>query len=162
MISPCIVGEGFPLHSIGLPGFNAEVLFNDDCSEEALQSYIMQACFSNNNADHTLIGEDYKKVKPPFRSMLLKTALDGQLSDEIALLNSYASGPLLIIFGKDEKIVMPDYLNLAPLPIWNNTIYKIPNSSHFVQLDQPEATNQLLADYCKSYLHSFTSVPLGS
>lgn len=162
LISPCIVGEGFPLHAIGLPGFDADVLFSDDCSEVALQSYINLACFTNNNDNYNLLEADYKKVKAPFRSMLLKTALEGKMSDEIDLLNSYASGPLLLIFGQEEKIVKPDYLDQAHLPIWNNTIYKIPQASHFVHMDQPEATNQLLAGYCRSYLHSFTPIAFNS
>ena len=158
LISPCIVGEGYPLHGIGLPGFNADVLFSDDCSDEALESFINLACFTKNNDDFTMLIKDYNRVKSPFRSMLLKTALDGKISDEINLLNSYTSGPLLLMFGQEEKIVKPGYLDNAPLPIWNNTIYKIPQASHFVHMDQPRATNQLLASYCRNYLHSFTPV----
>ena len=162
LISPSIVGEGLPLHAIGLPGFSEEVLFNDDCSDAALQSFINLACFANNNDHYTLLKEDYKKVKAPFRSMLLKTILDGKLSDEIDLLNSYASVPLLLIFGQEEKIVEPGYLDHTQLPVWNNTIYKIAQASHFVHMDQPEATNQLLAGYCRSYLHSFTPMACNS
>lgn len=158
LISPCIVGGGYPLHGIGLPGFNADVLFNDDCSDEALESFIRLACYTKNNDNFTLLITDYKKVKSPFRSMLLKTALDGKISDEINLLNSYTSGPVLLIFGQEEKIVKSGYLDNAHLPIWNNTIYKIPYAGHFVHMDQPEATNQLLAGYCRNYLHSFTPV----
>ena len=160
LISPCIVGEEQPLHAIGLPGFSEEVLFNDDCSDAALETFISLACHTKNNDNFTLLIKDYKKVKSPFRSMLLKTALDGKISDEINLLNSYSSGPVLIIFGQEEKIVKPGYLDNAHLPIWNNTIYKIPQAGHFVQMDQPQATNQLLAGYCRNYLHSFT--PLAS
>lgn len=158
LISPCIVGEGYPLHGICLPGFNADVLFSDDCSYEALESFINLACFTKNNDDFTMLIKDYNRVKSPFRSMLLKTALDGKISDEINLLNSYTSGPVLLMFGQEEKIVKPGYLDNAPLPIWNNTIYKIPQASHFVHMDQPRATNQLLASYCRNYLYSFTPV----
>ena len=155
LISPCIAGESISLNAIGLPGFNAEVLFNDECTMEALELYIGLASMSTRGSDHTTIKEDYHKVKAPFRSMLLKTAMEGEMNDEIALFNNYASGPLLILFGQEEQIINPGYLDKAHLPVWNNMIYKIAHASHFVHVDQPEATNHLLANYCRSYLHSF-------
>lgn len=158
LISPCIIGESIPLDAIGLPGFNPDVLFSDECSEEALEAYVCLASMSTRGSDISIIKEDYQKVKAPFRSMLLKSVMQGKINDEIEMLNSYASGPLLIIFGQDEKIVKPNYLDKANLPVWNSMIYKISHASHFVHVDQPEATNHLLANYCRSYLHSFSSI----
>lgn len=158
LISPTIIGEGILLNDIGLPGFNPEVLFRDECDAEALDEYVRLACMNTSGSDQVTIREDYRKVKDPFRSMLLKTAMEGLISNEIELLNSYASGPLLIMFGREEQIIKPDYLDEVHLPVWNNTIYKIPGASHFVHIDQPEATNHLLANYCRSYLHSFSNV----
>jgi pimeloyl-ACP methyl ester carboxylesterase len=69
-----------------------------------------------------------------------------QFSDEIGLLQQLDL-PLLIIFGKDEKVVDPDYLDDAPLKLWQNMIYKIAGASHLVNIDRPEEFNTLVASY---------------
>jgi len=53
------------------------------------------------------------------------------------------------VFGEDEKLVNIHYLNDAPINLWNNTIYKIPLASHLVNIDAPEAFNELIAAYAK-------------
>lgn len=151
LIGACIVGKEYPMDAIGKEGFDTTVLFTDDCTDERLENFLGAAFLSNDREDHERFVNDYRKVKPPFRSMLLKTLLDGKVNDEIQLINRNAGVPILMIYGRDEKIVNPYYLGNASLTTWNNTIYKIAGASHFVHTDQAEATNRLIIDYCRDY-----------
>ena len=102
-----------------------------------------------NNDNEIIVEEfvaDYYKVKLPFRSALMNSIQEQQFSNEIELI-AYVNNPILMIFGEEEQIINPDYLDDAPFNLWNNTIYKIPNAGHLVHLDQPDAFNKLISEY---------------
>jgi pimeloyl-ACP methyl ester carboxylesterase len=142
------MGGAYTLDKAILPGADTSVLFMDNAPEDAVSQYTHLASLSAEPADHQLLFDDYYSVKAPFRSELLKTAMNGLFSDEIALLQ--ATGlPVLAIFGKDETMLNTNYLEGAPFLVWENTFFKLPGASHFVNLDQPAAFNELVASYIK-------------
>jgi pimeloyl-ACP methyl ester carboxylesterase len=151
LAGPDVVGGTYTLEKAVKPGTEAGVLFEDTAPEEAVGRYAAMASLSGDVSDRQLLIDDYYRVKPPFRSELLKTAIDGRFSDEIALLQD--SGlPVLVIFGKDEQLLNTNYLDEAPFALWEGCIVKIPGASHFVNLDQPEAFNQLVGSYLQARL----------
>ena len=78
--------------------------------------------------------------------MLMKTAGEGAVNDEIKFLNETGVF-ILTIFGKEDKIVNVHYLDAIPFNTWKDEIYKLPAAGHFVHVDQPEIFNQLISRY---------------
>lgn len=144
----CIVGGAYTVNSFVMPNTNVYVVFTDESSLNEVSQYTSQVMLSTAEEDvHDFIS-DYYRVKIPFRSALADSIGNQQYSDEIALVKS-VNKPVLIVFGKDELIVDPDYLDDAELSLWRGSIFKLPGASHLVHIDQPEAFNKLLADYAK-------------
>jgi len=70
------------------------------------------------------------------------------ISDEIELLKK-AGIPVLVVFGQDEKMANPDYLDKLPFETWKNKVFKFPEAGHYVQMDQPGKFNELLFEYVR-------------
>ena len=51
--------------------------------------------------------------------------------------------------NREEKIVNTNYLDGAPINLWNNTIYKLSGASHLVNIDAPAAFNDLTAKFAQ-------------
>lgn len=142
----CIVGQNIGVDKFMKPNSHVGVVFMDNPADEDILAYANEISVSGAE-DHVFIfSEDYKKVKSPFRSLLAQSINETNYSDEIALLQN-KNLPILMIFGKDEKIIDQDYLDNTSLPLWNNKISKIEGASHFVNIDQPEAFNNLLKEF---------------
>jgi pimeloyl-ACP methyl ester carboxylesterase len=145
LLASCILGEGFGLQKVFLPNPKSSSFFEDSASRENVEEFVNESCLSSTK-DKKLIIDDYFNTKPFFRSTLGKTAAESKFRDEIELIKR--SGiPLFIVYGINEKSIDCNYLDQIPLSIWNNTIYKIPNASHYLHLDQPDKFNELLSKY---------------
>lgn len=148
LLCPTIAGGEIILGQIAKPGTHVHLIFTDDAEKEDLRNYALEVILSGSAHDLQFFMEDYSAVKKPFRSVLAKSIFNQQYSDEIKILQQ-KNIPLLMVFGKDEKVVDPDYLDKADLPLWKNTILKIPGASHLVNIDQPEKVNQLIAEFAE-------------
>jgi pimeloyl-ACP methyl ester carboxylesterase len=148
IISPTIVGGDYTLNHTLKTGADPTILFTDEPEQNEIKKIIHSLLLSVDEKDFSICLEDFNAVKKPFRSMILRTSIEGKLGNEILNIIQY-SVPLLVIFGKEDKIINPNYLDNAALPLWNNTINKISNAGHFLVLDQPEVFNDLLTAYCK-------------
>jgi pimeloyl-ACP methyl ester carboxylesterase len=148
MAGPCIVGEGYGMDKMILPGADATAVFAENLPHEIVTTYAGEASLSRDTNDRNIFLKDYHAVKGNFRSSLYATIAAGTYSDEVALLQQSKS-TTCIVFGEDEKIVNRHYLDEAPLNLWNKTIYTIPCASHLVNIDAPEAFNKLVAAFAK-------------
>jgi len=146
LAAPCIVGENIGIEKLAKQGTHIGVVFTDAPPAEDIIAYAKEVSASEEENDVKIFLEDYYKVQLPFRSALAQSIAANIYSDEIALLQNKKL-PVLMIFGKDEKIIEPDYLDNVVLPLWNNQIYKIEGASHLVNLDEPEAFNTLLNEF---------------
>lgn len=145
MISPDVFGESYPLSVVFRKDADVSMFFTDEVSEMRLESFFHPTSPIKAGAEFDSLVQDFNKVQPSFRSALLKYG-DTKLNDEIELLRGYRK-PLFLLFGKDDKFLNTDYLDAAPLNVMNSTIHKIPNSGHYVNMEQPKIVNQLLAEY---------------
>lgn len=149
----CLVGGKYTLDNFAYPGTNVHVVFTEEAPEDEVRKYASQVMMSQSKTDTDEFVANYYKVKLPFRSSLMNSIQQGKFSDEIRLI-AVMDKPVLMVFGKDEQVINPDYLDDAPLKLWNKTIYKLPGAGHLVHLDQPEAFNQLLSDYAVNIFSS--------
>lgn len=146
LAGPCIVGRDFTLEKMVKPGTHVGVVFRDDALAEEVEAYAKESSLSDAKDDIEWFKQDYATVAKPFRSLLAQSIFNNQMSDQVELLQK-SNLPLLMIFGKDEKVIDPDYLDKAPLHLWQNKIFKIMGASHLVNNDQPYAFNRLLKQF---------------
>ncbi len=144
LLGSCVIGEGIGLDKLIVPGDS--ISFQDEVSEETVKQFLSDVLKARNEEEINLHTEDFFLAKPPFRSALIQSVMEGKLSDEIALLKSRAI-PVQLIFGKEDNLINVNYLDEMPFAIWKNEIYKLPGAGHYLQNDQPELFNQLLAEY---------------
>ena len=149
LAGPCIAGEGFGLDKMILQGADVTAVFAENVPGALVNKYAKETSISKDEKDTELFLEDYYLVKGNFRSSLYATIASGSYNDEIEILK-LKNCPICIAFGKDEKVVNTNYLDGAPVNLWNNTIYRIPGASHLVNIDAPEPFNKLLAKFAKN------------
>lgn len=146
LAGPFIVGEGFGMDKLVLPGADPTAVFAENVPKEMVIKYGDETSLSADSNDKEVFLKDYYAVQGNFRSSLYATIAAGNYNDEIAILHKL-NCPVCIVFGKEEMIVNTDYLNEAPLNLWNKTIYKLPGASHLVNIDAPEVFNELVAGF---------------
>lgn len=150
--SPCIIGENLDFSKISFPDVDTSVLFIEDPAIDQVKKYYSYSILNKKEEVIDSLVEDFLKVKPPFRSaMLQQSTSGGKISDEIKLLKEYQN-PLLLITGKEDKVINPDYLDSVDLNKWKNSIFKIPGAGHPVHLDEPEIASKLIYEYSTEIL----------
>jgi pimeloyl-ACP methyl ester carboxylesterase len=148
LAGPCVAGGNYTIDKMMLPGTHVNVVFTDENTEADIRQYAGETSLSGVPVDLEHFLNDYNRVKSPFRSLLGQSIAEGKYSNEMALLEK-AAKPLLIIFGKQEKVIDPQYLDGAPLRVWKDTIFRLEGASHLVNIDQPERFNQLLKAFAE-------------
>ena len=148
LAGPSIVGEGFELDKMMLPGADLSAVFTENLPEEAVLQYASAVSLSGYQEDQDCFLKDYYSIQGTFRSSLFATIAAGNYSDQVAIIQQ-VKYPVCIVFGEDEKVVNTHYLDAARIKLWNNTIYKIPSASHLVNIDAPGAFDKLVAAYAK-------------
>lgn len=151
LAGPCIIGEGYGLEKVTLPGADPTVVFSDDASDEVVRKYAKETSISEAPEDLEIFLKDYYRTQPFFRSFFFESLTAGVYADEVGALRQTGL-PIGIVFGADEKVVNPDYLDNAFDNLWGYQIFKIQGASHLVNVDQSVAFSQLLAAYARQQL----------
>ncbi len=146
-----VAGINHTMDKIFLPGVDSTVFFSDDATPESISKLAEDISYHPSDANKQVTIDSYKRVKPGFRPAFFKAAMEGKISDEITLVQN-AGVPVLVIFGENEKMANPGYLDDKPFLVWSEQIYKLPEAAHSVQVDQPAAFNALLKAYCAERL----------
>lgn len=146
LIGSCVIGGEFTMEKLFKNNIDLHAGFTDTVSEDELKKYAALGFSSEEEKDWLDFATDYYKVKNNFRSKMSASVVAGDFSDEIDLLKQQPA-PVLVIFGEDEQVCEPDYLDLAGLKLWENKTFKIGNAGHFVNTDQPDALNKLLGEF---------------
>jgi pimeloyl-ACP methyl ester carboxylesterase len=136
----------FTIDKMVKPDTHVGVVFQDDAPAQVVHAYARETSLSNEEEDRELFIQDFMNVVKPFRSLLAQSIFNNKMSNQIELLQRN-NVTVLIIFGKEEKVIDPDYLDKAPLRLWQNKIFKIEGASHLVNIDRPEAFNSLLKQF---------------
>ncbi|HLF45462.1 MAG TPA: alpha/beta hydrolase [Chitinophagaceae bacterium] len=144
----CVIGGEITMDKIFLKDIDLHAVFTDYVPESELKKYFTLSSFSVQEEDWLCFSGDYYKVKDNFRSKMIATVAAGKLSNEIYALQQQTF-PILIVFGKDEKVCEINYMDNAKLNLWKGKTYKIKEAGHFVIIDQSEKLNELMAEYAK-------------
>lgn len=148
LAGPCIVGAAASVADLMINGTHVHVVFTDDPPAEHIEAYAGETSLSLHEEDKTFFMNDYRNVAPNFRSLLASSIAAGNYNEQIDVFRQ-RDIPLLVVFGADEKIVKPDYLDNVDLPLWRSKVHRVDGASHLVNVDQPQLFNQLLASYAE-------------
>lgn len=144
LAAPCITGAGYPLTNIFMPGDS--IFFHDELKEVMVKEFFLGVLASPTEEDIHQLTVDFFQAKPPFRSALIQSVLEGKMSDEMFALKKHTF-PVQIIFGQQDSLLQIDYLDTADLNSWRDTIAKLPEAGHYLPVDHPATYNGLLAAY---------------
>lgn len=145
-LGPTLIGDESHLGNIFLPELDMRIMFSERAEDAALHELFDAALHMKNPTALNNLVNDFNNVKPQFRPTVIARAAEGNISNEFEMLRQ-CNIPALIVFGKNEKMVNPFYLEDANIPKWKNNVYKVDNAGHYVYVDQPQKVNELIADY---------------
>lgn len=146
LLGPSIINVSYDLSFVFKPGTSH--FFQDEVNHDFLNMYFKDELKNSGEGVVQTMVEDFIKVKPGLRSSIAQSVGKQKFTDEISHIVK-SNIPCGIAFGASDSIVNNNYLDASTLKIWRNTIYKLQDAGHFVQVDQPEVINQLLEEYCR-------------
>lgn len=146
LAGPCLLGKNHALDNMVKKGTHVSAVFTSDAPEEDILTYAGETSLSKDPDDIRAFLDDYRNTNKQFRSTLAASLENYREQVDIFRQKNVSS---LIVFGADEKIIHPDYLDGAELPLWGGKIYKLKGASHLVNIDQPDRFNDLVSDYVK-------------
>lgn len=151
-VGGCISGNNITPQNAFQPNPNAAVNYTENPTEEQLEPYLNLVVF---NKEDKSAREKYKQTflstDGKVRSILGATLSKGEWSDEVENITK-ANIPVALVYGKQEEIMQPGYLQDVQLPKWRDKIILIDNAGHSVQIDRPKELTALIADFANDCL----------
>ena len=146
MAGACVLGEKFGVASLIQPFPYMHLLSAENASKEELEDYATYDMFHPSKEDVAIFIANYEQTDPAFRNQIGRVLMESDFSDEVEnIKNSKLS--LALVYGKEEAIVKPDYLQDAGFLLWGNTIHLIKNAGHYANIDNPKEFNNLLSSF---------------
>ncbi|MCA0382103.1 MAG: alpha/beta hydrolase [Bacteroidetes bacterium] len=144
-------GDKRGLSDIMLESVDATCLFTDEVDIGAFEKFLNEVFKGHPASFKKMVLKDYVGVKSPFRSLILKSYLAGQFSDGFVQLRNF-KGVVLVVFGEEESIVNPHYLNDIECNRFQGEVMLVKDANHFVNIDQPAIVNDVLLRFAKQVL----------
>ncbi|MGX5816746.1 alpha/beta fold hydrolase [Chitinophaga lutea] len=141
-----LIGGNVTPATVMRPFEHGMVLFDANPSDEALAAYLGGLTRHRVNGTHNTMTADYRRTDPAFRTGLAVSLGKGQWSDQLG--NAAAAGvPVGFVYGDDDRIIDPAYLEAAALRQWRGVLQTVADAGHLVNVDQPVAFNRLLSAF---------------
>jgi len=129
----------------------ANAAFTASPSDAEIDAFVSNALYINDSAKIAEYKREFTSTDPSVRSTLATSIGSRGWVDEIANLNA-ADIPIGVAYGKEEKLVVTDYLHSTDLKLWSDQIFSIDNAGHAAHVDQPDATANLIAKFAEATL----------
>lgn len=153
LIGACILGKNYGMEKVFTKSTEPSIFTYNEGDKNVAKKFLGKQFSSDEKQEIRSIANDYFLVDPNFKPALFKGAAEGKISDEIEALKTL-NIPVVVLFGENDQLVNNDYLDDAPISLWNKTVYKVPGASHWPYLDKPEETNKIIADYTAEIFRS--------
>jgi len=146
MTGACLLGERFPVAALIQPFPYMHLLSAENASKEELKDYATYDMFHPKEEDVNIFIANYQKTDPAFRNQIGRALMESDYSDEVENIKN-SKLALALVYGKEEAIVKPDYLQDAGFNLWGNKIHLIKDAGHLVTIDNPTGFNKLLLSF---------------
>lgn len=144
LISMCCIGQAFPMEKVFQLNGRRSVFFYNEEDETIVSNFLLQNL--QHPTDANVVVADYFVTDKNFRPNLMKAAVEGKVSDEVAVIQKFML-PLCIVFGSRDNLVQTNYLRSANLQLWENKTHNLSDAGHFVHLDQYKKVNEIIKRY---------------
>lgn len=141
-----VIGQKISIDQIVKPNPYLEVTFTAHPTCEMMDGLLSTWAESMNESLRSNCMKMFSNTDPAVRTELGAAIARADWSDEIHNLELMGY-PIAIVYGLEEKIIYPDYLNKTNIRMWQNGIIKISDAGHCCQLDQPAVLAELISNY---------------
>jgi len=148
MAGPSLLGKNFPVTSLLKPYPYTHLLTSAKATKDELNGYARYVMYHPTEKDIQIFSEDYEKTDPNFRLAIGKVLTESDYTDEVESLKE-SRLPLALMYGKEEAIVQPLYLQNAGFTLWQNKIHLIEKAGHLVNVDSKATFNEYLYLFAK-------------
>lgn len=144
-----MAADAFKPHPLG------HLLFTSDlCEEDAAN--LVASYFSSDRQAADIFTEAIMKTDGRGRALLLQSLLEGNYSDEVALVGNLAK-PLAIIHGEADQFVNPAYIQQLQIPtLWRGATKVIAGAGHAPHWEKPAQFNRLVEEFVSECLATLT------
>jgi len=148
MAGATLLGKNFPVTSLLKPYPYIHLLTDASATNDELEGYAHFVMFHPSEKDIQIFSEDYQNTDADFRLTIGKVLAESDYSDEVE--NIKKSGlPLALLYGKEEAIVQPLYLQNAGFNLWQSKILLSENAGHLVNIDSKATFSEYLYLFAK-------------
>jgi pimeloyl-ACP methyl ester carboxylesterase len=144
LVAPSIIGRNVSMEKMLIDPANS-IYFKTGLSREEVTGFLEKQ-MDKNAEIFEAIADDYMKTDNNFRPILFKNAIEQNYSDEIAMLDKF-KGPVLVVFGNEDKLVNSDYLDNQPVNFWRGRVCELEGEGHYFAFEHPQKFNSILAEY---------------
>lgn len=146
LMGASLIGENIMVDEIVQPNPNFATVFTATATEaEIIALMDDEAHFVSNELRSQLVAM-YHNTDPQLRTQLGASIGNQDYGDEIG--NLWAQNiPIALVYGANDKIVKPGYMQNLHLKMWRDEIIKIPNTGHCCQFDEPALLAQMIAEF---------------
>lgn len=152
LVGPCITGGKYKFENMVKPGTAVSVVLTDNAPLNQVEQYASEIILDSDPLIRQEFVNDYLKVKAQFRSSLAMSIQNNNYSNQIELVKSI-NVPVLIVFGREEKVIDPHYLNDSPFMLWNDEVIRLSNASHLAYIDQSKSFNLTVIEYLENHFN---------
>lgn len=145
-IGGCVLGNGYRMDTVFKISTQPSILTYNEGDKNVVEKFINQQFANDREQEIRRTISEYLSVDQNFKPALFKGAAEGKMSDEIEALKAI-NIPVLAIYGENDQMINNNYLDNSPFPLWNKTIYKIPETGHWAYLEKPKEINEIIAKY---------------
>ena len=152
----CVMGSKFTVPEIVQPNPHFGVTFAVSPTDEELEGFLGTWAVRIEGELKQRCIRMFRETDPELRIQMGIAIAEGDWSDEVGNLEQLTY-PVAVVYGKDERIIFPEYLKRSAINIWKGNVITIPGAGHCCQLDQPEVLAELIRQYASEIFKSADS-----
>lgn len=142
----CIIGENIMVDEIVKPNPNFPLIFAHSATDAELNALMNDEAYVVSPQLNQQLKDMYRDTDPNLRLQLGECINNEQYSDEIGNL-WHQNIPIAIVYGVDDALINPHYMDNLNLKLWRQKIIKLPRTGHCIQFDEPEILARLIAEF---------------
>ncbi|MFI5159152.1 MAG: alpha/beta fold hydrolase [Sphingobacteriales bacterium] len=142
----CVMGSKITVPEIVQPNPHFGVTFAPFPTDEALQGFLGTWAVHMEGELKQKCIRMFRDTDPELRTQMGLSIAEADWSDEVANLEQLTY-PVAVVYGKDERIIFPNYLNRSSIRMWRDGVILIAGAGHCCQLDQPGELAALISQY---------------
>lgn len=142
----CLIGENIMPDEIIQPNPNFPATFATTATDAEINALMNDEAYVITAELRDKLKAMYHDTDPNLRAVLGTSIANQDYGDEIG--NLWKQEHLIaLIYGAEDKIIYPDYMQNRSLKLWKDKIIKIPKAGHCPQFDEPALLAGMVSEF---------------